>query len=236
MSKKIAVIFGGGTGRRVSNIDIPKQFIEIGGKPIIAHTLQYFQDHSEIDAIYISCVDGWQDHLQKIVRNNNFSKVKKIVTGGNTSQKSIFNALLAASSDYESDTLVLIHDAVRPIISEALITNVIEDAQQFGNAVTCTMANETPVISEDGKSIIDMPKRSNMYVAQAPQAFHLGKITDAHIKEQKTNPEYTDVVDSATLMMNFGERIHMVISEYGNIKITYPEDVEYLRGYLVREQ
>ena len=120
MSKNIAVIFAGGSGARMGS-GLPKQFIEIDGKPIIIHTLEIFDEHRLIDGIYIACKEDYIPKLQKLVKRFVINKVVKIVPGGATGQDSIYNGLKAAYDDEGGDNLVLIHDGVRPCISSCLL-------------------------------------------------------------------------------------------------------------------
>lgn len=127
--KNIAVIFAGGIGKRMNAQSRPKQFLELNGKPVIIYTLEIFDNHPLIDGIIVSCVDGWIPFLERTIRHFGITKVKGIVTGGNTGQASIYNGLCEAerlAGGDISDTLVLIHDGVRPLINEQTITDNIE--------------------------------------------------------------------------------------------------------------
>ncbi len=231
----IAVIFAGGVGRRADVGEMPKQFLTVAGRPIIGHTLAVFADHPQIEGIYIACVAEWIDWLAEYVTQAGFAKVRAIVAGGELAQHSIRHALDAAAPHWEDDTIVLVHDAVRPIIDHTLITAVIAHAARHGNAVTCVPAPETIVMSEDGESATALLQRSRSFIAQAPQAFGLAELRAAHEHYAGVDPEYVDVVDSATLMARCGHRIHLVGGRHGNLKVTYPVDVGFLEGYFAAE-
>jgi 2-C-methyl-D-erythritol 4-phosphate cytidylyltransferase len=227
----IAILFAGGVGRRMGSYrSTPKQFIEVGDKPVIIHTLEYFQAHRDIDAIYIACVGEWIGHMEKLVGQWGMTKVRRIVEGGETAQHSIYNALTAAREECGGESIALIHDGVRPFITERLISDVIESVRNFGSAITCTPSYETVIISLDEQNIIDVPPRKNMHSAQAPQAFPLDDIIEAHDEIRKINPQYEDVVDACTIYHLLGRKVHMVAGNRGNIKITRPEDVYMLKG------
>ena len=152
MSKNIAIVFAGGVGARMGS-GLPKQFIEVNGKPIIIHTLDIFEEHPDIDEIYVACKEEYIRKLQKMVQRHMIDKVKKIVPGGATGQDSIYNALQAARENNTPDSIVLIHDGVRPCISKEVIDDDLACVKEHGNAITCTPLFETPVISEDGKTV-----------------------------------------------------------------------------------
>ncbi len=221
----IAIIFAGGTGQRMGS-SIPKQFLDVYGKPIIIHTLEKFQYHPDIDKIYVACKEDLIDYLTELVKKYNITKIPKggIVPGGKTGQDSIFNGLEIAHKKEPGDSIVLIHDGVRPLITEDLITRNIETTKKYGSSITCTPAFETPVISYDGTSIDELPKRKFVYTAQAPQCFRLDDIYNMHLKVRKENPDYTDIVDSCTLMELNGFETHLTEGIRGNIKVTTPED------------
>lgn len=221
----IAIIFAGGTGKRMGS-SIPKQFLNVYGKPIIIHTLEKFQYHNEIDKIYVACKADLIEYFETLVEKYNINKIPKggIVPGGATGQDSIYNALVAASKDNPDDSIVLIHDGVRPVITEEVISKNIQSVKDHGSAITSTAAYETPIISYDGTSIVDMPKRKFVYTAQAPQSFRLGDVLKVHEKVRKENPDYTDIVDTCTLMRTNGYDVRIIEGNRGNIKVTTPED------------
>ena len=227
----IAIIFAGGTGTRMG-AGLPKQFLQINGKPILIHTLDNFQNSSSIDKIYIACKEDYIEQTKKEVEKFQITKVAGIVPGGNTSQDSIFNALSKAREDNPDDSIVLIHDGVRPFLSDEVIRANIESVKSHGSAITCTSCYETVILSEDGKKIEQVPSRDIAYTAQAPQSFFLGEIVEAHIATRKVNPNYNDIVDSCSLLRKMGKEIYIVKGNRGNIKVTTPEDFYILRALL----
>ncbi len=227
----IAIIFAGGSGVRMRT-GKPKQFLEISGKPIIIHTLDNFQNCSLIDKIYISCKKEYIEKLEKMIKQFGITKVCGITEGGKNGQESIYNGLKLALSENQRDSIVLLHDGVRPFINEEVIEKNILSVKQYGNAVTCTPFIETPVISKNGNIVEQMPLKRETFTAQAPQSFYLGDIVEAHEEIRKINPEYIDIVDSCNLYINLGRKMHIVEGNRGNIKVTTPEDFYILRALL----
>lgn len=225
----IAVIFAGGVGTRMRSKDCPKQFLEIYGKPIIIHTLDIFQQNQNIDAIVIACVEEWIPYLKELIEKFKIVKVKKIVPGGETGQLSIYNGLLAAKDVCgNSNTIVLIHDAVRPLINSELIDRNIESVKTYGSAITAGVVKETIVVVDDNFNILTVPERAHSRVAKAPQSFYLKDIMDAH--QKAISQGIRDSIDSCTLMKYYGYEMTMVDGPYNNIKITTLEDFFTMRA------
>ena len=231
MSKNIAIIFAGGSGVRMG-AGKPKQFLEIDGRPIIIYTLDIFEDHPDIDEIYIACKEDYIEKLKKLVRRYDITKVKDIVPGGTTALGSAYNALSAAKKNNDDDAVVLIHDGVRPCITSDLVDEVIRATNEKGAVVTCTPMFETPVLSRNGEFVEDSPKRADCYTAQAPQSFKLGDILAAHEQVRAKDPEYTDIVDSCTLLRSIGKEVAIIKGPRSNIKVTTPEDLYIFKAML----
>lgn len=231
MTKNIAIIFAGGSGARMGS-GLPKQFIEVNGKPIIIHTLEIFEEHPEIEEIYVACKEDYIRKLEKLVKRHMISKVVKIVPGGATGQDSIYNALAAAEEKNDGDCVVLIHDGVRPCITKDLIDDDLRCVREHGTAVTCTPLYETPVISQDGRSIDEVPPRAQFYTAQAPQCFYLKDVLEAHRVMREKNPGYEGVVDTCSMMKMLGREVTLVAGPRGNIKVTTPEDLYTFRAMI----
>lgn len=230
----IAIIFAGGIGQRLNNGEnsTPKQFLKINDKPIIIRTLELFQTHKDIDKIYISIHPDYYEYMRELVKYYYITKTSGIVIGGKTGQESIYNALKLAQKENPQDSIVLIHDGVRPNITEEVITKNIECTKKNGNAITCTSCFETILISENGINPEHVPYRKDTYAAQAPQTFHLGEVIEAHEITRKTNPNYTDIVDTCTLYKTLNKKTFMVKGNRGNIKITTIEDLYILRALI----
>lgn len=227
----IAVIFAGGTGTRTGIFEKPKQFLEINRKPVIVHTIEHFQSAPEIDTVVVACLPGWIDTLWGYVRQYSLSKVKRIVPGGTTGQESIYNALLSAKELADDDkTIVLIHDAVRPLIMQEVISENIRCVEVYGNAITCGIVQETPVRVDGTGDICNVEARSAVRVARAPQSFWLRDILEVHEKARAAGRN--DYVDSCTMMHQMGKTLHYIDGNKDNIKITTFEDFYVFRAYL----
>lgn len=227
----IAVIFAGGVGSRMHSKEKPKQFLEMYNKPIIVHTLEYFQKNQMIDAISVVCVENWIPYLEELVYKFRIEKVKKIVCGGKTGQLSIYNGLKAAKEIAGNEkAIVLIHDGVRPLINDKLITDNILAVKKYGNSITSGIVKETIVEIDDKSQIVLVPDRAHSRVAKAPQCFYLDEILSAH--HQALEEGITDFIDSCTMMQHYGYKLHMTDGPYENIKITTPDDFYTMRAIL----
>lgn len=219
-----ALIFAGGTGQRMNSKSVPKQFLKVHGKPIIIHTLEIFDRHQEIDGIVVVCLDGWISYLKEQLDAFSITKVKGIVKGGNTGQDSIFNGLAEVDKLYDDNTIVLIHDGVRPLIDNETITLNIDSVKKNGNAITVSPALETIAVGLDGKkdTIGTILERRQCMLAKAPQSFYLKDIYDAHVEAR--NRDIHNYIDSAYLMQDAGHKLFAVNGPAYNIKITTPAD------------
>ena len=229
----IAVIFAGGSGLRMHTKSRPKQFLDLNGKPIIIYALELFDNHPGIDAIVVACIESWIPFLEKQLRKFEINKVVKIVPGGESGQASIYNGLCAAEAYIKSknvaseDTTVLIHDGVRPLITEETITDNINKVAEVGSCITCIPATETLVVKQHDGSL-EIPSRADSLIARAPQSFLLSDILTAHRRaiDEKKN----DFIDSCTMMSHYGYRLGTIIGPMENIKITTPTDFFVLRA------
>ena len=227
----IAVIFAGGTGKRMNTRAKPKQFLEMHGKPVIIYTLQHFEEHRDIDSIILVCLESWIDYARKIIKDFHIKKVTDIVKGGKSGQESIFNGLSCAySNSSDSKDIVLIHDGVRPLINSDTITDCLESVKKYGSAITTTPAIETIFLDGDGDRVGKIFNRTRCAMARAPQCFYLSDLYSAHLKAQK-DKKY-DFIDSAMLMQYYGADLHMVSGPVENIKITTPTDFYLFRALL----
>ena len=223
----IAVIFAGGVGSRMKSKSMPKQFLEVHGKPILVHTLEHFQEHEEIDAIVVANLPEYREYLERLVHRYELRKVR-IVDGGATGQESRHRALQAVREWYPDDSVVLIHDGVRPLIDATLISENIAAVREHGSAITCTKVFETIVVSGSGK-IDEVIPRDLLYTAQAPQSFWLGEVLDAY--DRAVAEGENDSIDSCSLMRRYGHAVHMVEGPRSNIKITTVEDFYVSRSF-----
>lgn len=226
----IAVIFAGGTGQRMNTKTLPKQFLELHGKPILVYTLEHFEKHRQIDGIVLVCVQDWLDYCEELLQKYHIKKVKAVVPGGQSGQESIRNGLNKAAELFPQDSVVLIHDGVRPLIDEETISKDIASVQQNGSAITVSPAIETIALRSDTGEVGEIIERSRCQMAKAPQCFYLKDILEAHQKAQAENRN--DFIDSASLMRHYGHSLFTVEGPTENIKITTPSDFYLFRALL----
>jgi 2-C-methyl-D-erythritol 4-phosphate cytidylyltransferase len=228
-----ALIFAGGIGERMNSRAKPKQFLTIYGKPILIHTIEFFEYHSMIDAIVVVCLENWIDEFKKMLEIHKITKVRQVVRGGDTGHDSIYNGLKIIMNTAEDGDIVTIHDGTRPLITEELISENIESVKEYGSAVTVSDATESPgeVL---GKNIVSVSPKKNMKIIRAPQTFYLKDIWQAHQKAMRDNYKS---VDSAELMSKYGDiELRTVMGPPYNIKLTSPADYYIFRAiYDARE-
>lgn len=223
-----ALIFAGGCGNRMNTCSKPKQFLQLYGKEIIVYTIENFQNHHEIDAIAVVCLEQWIPFLKRLIVKHELDKVQWIIPGGETGQKSIFNGLeVLHQHNKDEQSVVLIHDGVRPFVNDDLISKCITAVKKYGSAITVVPAIET-VVSLNKDRVSNIIDRSKCFHAKAPQCFLLEKIYDNHLKAN--NEGLNNMIDSASLMNYYGETLHTVLGNFDNIKITTPADFYIFRA------
>lgn len=205
----------------------PKQFLEYRGKPIVVYAIEIYQHLQEIDGIVVACLEDWIPYLRSQVEKYHLDKVVDIVSGGRKGQDSIYNGLLCASQHFPEDSLVLIHDGVRPLAMEKTIIECIETAKEKGNCVVCVPAMETIVVKQSNGTL-EVPERASSLLARAPQCFVLSDVLAAH--QWALQQDKHDFVDTCTLMHQMGHPIHTVLGTIENIKITTPADYFMFRA------
>lgn len=227
----IVVIFAGGTGARMNTRSRPKQFLEVHGKPILVYTIEKFNDHPEIDRIILVCLESWIDYAHKLVAMYNLNKVMDIIPGG---ENGFISRLKGMERAYEisnsPNDVVMLHDGVRPMINEDLITNCIESVNNHGSAITTAPAVETIFINGGENRVGDIFNRSLCRLARAPQCFILEDAYKAH--KLAVADGHDDFIDTAMLMQHYGAELHMVDGPMENIKITTPTDFYLFRALL----
>lgn len=225
-----ALIFAGGVGQRMKSGGIPKQFLEIDGKPILIYTLEHFERHPKIDGICLVCVEEWLEHAKDLIKKYQLKKVHWLIAGGTTALDSQYKGLQTVSAACSSEDIVLIHDGVRPLICEELISECILAVEQYGAAVTVAPAIETIIKTDDAGMVNQTIERSACMLARAPQAFRLGDILSLHDRSIADNKH--DFIDSVSMMLHYGRKIKTVQGPAENIKVTTPADFYICRGLL----
>lgn len=229
-----AVIFAGGTGTRMNTKTRPKQFLTLHNKEIIVYTLEHFENHPEIDGISVVCIENWIEYLKMLIKKYGFKKINWISAGGNTGQESIYNGLNAMRGQIEEDSLVLIHDGVRPLIDAELISKNIETAREKGNAVTVVDATETVMVVNENNELAANIDRNKCRFARAPQTYIYRELLAAHDKAKKRG--INSYIDSATMMQAEGYHLYQVKGKPENIKITTPSDYYTFRAIVEMEE
>ena len=229
----IAMIIAGGAGSRM-NQDIPKQFLTVNEKPVIIYTLEVFQKHSAIDEIIVVCIEGWEQILWAYVRQFNISKVIAVVPGGLCGQASIYNGLLELEKGHQADDIVLIHDAIRPMVSEEIISDCINMTIEHGCAITCIPCAEAMLVTEDQESSERIFKRENLKRTQTPQGFRISKLLEIHRKALERG--ITNSVASCTLMIEMGEPVYFSKGSEKNLKLTTVEDIDIFKALLLAKR
>ncbi len=227
----VAIIIAGGSGHRMGQ-DIPKQFINVYDKPVIIYTLEGFQKHPQIDAIEVVCIDGWQEVLKAYARQFNIDKLKWIVSGGETGQESIRNGVYNLEGVLQKDDTVIIHDGIRPMVDDTVLTDVLLKCERYGNAVTSLPYNEQIFVTEDGVSTTQYIPRETLRRVSTPQAYKFGKLDWAYHEafEKKIGiygSSYTN-----TMMVELGEKLYFAAGSDKNIKLTTRDDLEIFKAYL----
>ena len=225
----VALLIAGGSGNRMHQ-DIPKQFITVNERPVIVYTLEAFENHPAIDAIAVVCIQGWEQVLWAYAKQFNITKLKYIVPGGKNGQDSIRNGVMELEKHYDPEDIVLIHDAIRPMVSAEIISDNIRVARQFGNATTVIPCAEAMLQTEDGVVSVGSYTRDRLKRTQTPQAFPIGAICDLHRRALQAG--ITNSVASCTLMIEMGEEVFFSAGSEKNIKLTTVEDIDIFKALL----
>lgn len=231
----IGVVIAGGTGRRMGQ-DIPKQFINIYDKPVLIYTLEAFQNHPMIDAIEVVCIEGWQDLLWAYAKQFNITKLKWVIPGGNSAQESIRNGVFNLKDKCNEDDIVIIHDGIRPLIEDFVLSDVIVKCKQYGNGVTSLPYNEQIFKIYDDVSTIEYIPREQLRRVATPQAYKFGKLHWAYEKAFKEEIGIYGSSYTNTMMVELGEKLYFAAGSDKNIKLTNKDDLELFKAYLKLEK
>ena len=230
----IALIIAGGVGSRMGQ-DIPKQFINVYDKPVIIYTLEAFQKHPKIDEIYCVCLEGWHDVLRAYSKQFGITKLVDVFNGGNSAQESIRNGIINIKSAKEGD-IIVIHDGVRPLVDDSVLSDVIITCEKFGNAVTSMPYNEQIFVKKDEYTTTQYIPRDTLRRVSTPQAYKYEKLIWAYKKAFEENigtgiSSYTN-----TMMVDLGETLHFAAGSDRNIKLTTKDNLEIFKAYLKMEK
>ncbi len=229
----IALIIAGGSGARMHQ-NIPKQFLTVNEKPVIVYTLEAFQNHADIDAISVVCIEGWESVLRAYTSQFNITKLSSVVTGGKNGQDSIRNGIFELEKHYAPDDIVLIHDAIRPMVSAEIISDCIVKTQLYGCGIATVPCAEAMMITEDGVISAGSYPRDQLKRTQTPQGFRLGGICSLHRRALESG--ITNSVASCTLMIEMGEQVYFSAGSEKNIKLTTVDDIDIFKALLNTRQ
>lgn len=226
----IGLLIAGGSGVRMHQ-NIPKQFLTVNERPVIVYTLEAFQDHADIDVIAVVCIEGWEQILWAYAKQFNIDKLKYVIPGGKNGQASIRNGVYELEKYFAADDIVLIHDAIRPMVSADIISDCIVKTKKYGCAVATIPCAEAMMQTQDGMISTGSYPRENLKRTQTPQGFPIGKICDLHRKALQAG--IVNSVASCTLMIELGEQVYFSAGSEKNIKLTTVEDIDIFKALLM---
>ena len=229
----IALIIAGGVGARMQQA-IPKQFMTVFDKPIIAYTMEKFEQHPAVDAIAVVCLEGWDNILASYAKQYKISKLKHIFPAGSVGQESIKNGIMGLAEHYGDDSIVLIHDAIRPNLSKDVISDCIGSIEKNGFTVVVVPCNEAMLETYDFESSEKSFPRDNLKRTQTPQGARLGQLVELHKKAKEKG--ISNSVATCTLVTEAGGKIYFSAGSPKNIKITTPEDIDIFKALLKQEK
>lgn len=218
-----AIILAGGVGSRMG-VDRPKQFLMVNNKPVISYCFDIFQKHSEIDKIVVVVNDKWKSFVEEYAEKYNVTKICGYAPAGKTRQHSIYNGLKCIDETAHNTDIVIVHDAARPLVSDEIISDCIKGATEFDGAMPVISVKDTVYQSEDGKSIDNLLKRSELFAGQAPESFKFKKYYKIH--NDVSDEEIGSTAGSSEIAYRHGMEITMVKGSERNLKITTIEDLE----------
>lgn len=224
----IALVLAGGLGLRMNQSgEPPKQFFELGDKPVIIHTLERLDKHGAIDAICVVCLSTWEDYLKDLIGKFAIQKVRWIVNGGECRQASVYNGLCELERECSHEDIIVVHDGVRPFITSEIIDQNINMAIEYGNAMTSMRSTDTLILSKNGKTAEYAMDRNSSFSVQTPQTYRLGYGLNLYRRAYEAGRENT--INCCELFIEMGETIYIVNGRKTNVKLTTQDDISYLR-------
>lgn len=228
-----AIVIAGGVGSRMG-LDIPKQFVEVDGKPVLLYTLEGFEKHPEIDALVVVCIKGWEDYLKEQVEKYHITKLKMIVPGGASGQESIRNGVFALEGICAPEDTVVIHDGIRPLVDAFVLSDVLRVCRERGNAVTSLPYNEQIFVIDDEISTVKYIPRETLRRVSTPQAYRFDLLDEKYHEAFEKEIGIYGSSYTNTMMVELGVRLYFAAGSDKNIKLTTPDDLALFRGYLHR--
>ena len=233
----VAIVIAAGSGHRMGQ-DIPKQFINVFDKPVLFYTLEGFQKHPMVDAIEVVCLEGWESMVWAYSKQFGIDKLKWIVKGGNSGQESIRNGVFNLEGKVSEDDIIVIHDGIRPLIEPFVLTDVIEKATHFGNAVTSMPYNEQIFVvnEEDSSTTTKYIPRETLRRVSTPQAYRFGLLDEKYHEAFEKEIGIYGSSYANTMMVELGVRLHFAAGSDKNIKLTTKDDLELFKGYISKDK
>lgn len=228
----VAIIIAGGVGSRMGQ-EIPKQFINVGEKPVIVYTLEAFQEHPLVDAIEVVCLAGWEQVLRAYARQYKIDKLKWVVKGGASGQESIRNGVYNFEGVLAEDDICIVHDGVRPMLDPEVITDVVRVAKERGNAVTSMPYNEQIFLvdKKDSATTTQYIPRETLRRVSTPQAYRFGLLDSKYHEAFEKGVGIDGSNYTNTMMVQLGVRLNFAVGSGRNIKLTTPENLEFFRAW-----
>ena len=231
----IAIIIAGGSGSRMGQ-DIPKQFINVYDKPILIYTLEGFQHHPQVDAIEVVCIDGWHDVLLAYAKQFGIDKLKWVVNGGASGQESIRNGVFNLEGKVSQEDIIIIHDGIRPLVDDTVLSDVIIKAQKYGNAVSSLPYNEQIFVIDDDISTTKFIPRETLRRVSTPQAYSFDLLDSKYHEAFEKQIGIGGSHYTNTMMVELGVRLYFASGSDKNIKLTTTDDLELFKAYLKTEK
>lgn len=223
------ILLAGGVGKRMG-ADIPKQFIKVEGKPIIVYSIENFQRNEQIEKIVVVCVKDWIDYVKELVKEYSLTKVEWIIEGGSTGHDSIKNGVFFLKDKVNPDDYIIVHDAVRPILPQKAINEVLRVAHEKGNASSSIACHPPIVYTEDGESGVRDVDREHVMLTASPQAYKFSLALSCYEKAEADNKN--NFTFTSSLLIHYGERVYFAKGTTSNIKVTKKEDIALFEALL----
>ena len=231
----VAIIRAGGSGHRMEQ-EIPKQFLNINDKPLIIYTLEAFEKHPKIDAILVVCIKGWHEVLKAYAKQFKINKLQWVIDGGSSGQESIRNGVFHLQNICTKDDTIVIHDGIRPLVDENVLTDVIVKCSIYGNAVTSMPYNEQIFVKKDENTTNQYIPRETLQRVSTPQAYQFEKLLWAYNKAFTENIGIVGSAYTNTMMVDLGETLHFSIGSEKNIKITTQDDLDIFKALIMMKK
>ena len=231
----VALIIAGGVGSRM-HLEIPKQFINVYDKPVIVYTMEAFQRHPMIDAIEVVCLDGWHDILRAYAKQYGITKLKWVISGGKSGQESIRNGVYFLEDKCSPEDIVIVHDGIRPLVDDTVLSDVIIKCEQYGNAVTAMPYNEQIFVADDEISTVKYIPRETLRRVSTPQAYQYVLLDEKYHEAFEKEIGIYGSSYTNTMMVELGVRLYFSAGSDKNIKLTTTDDLELFKAYLKMDE